>query len=190
MTAIASATPTVTPHVSDVELRVLDFYRASELHGGLVLGAVAQRARQPELIVLLTRHAAEEVVHAQLWAETIVAVGGRPRPVRRTYQARLAERVGAPSSLVRVLALTQVFERRVYRHFQLHLRRPGTHPLVCATLERMLHEERDHLRWVHAWLDREARRTAMDLPALLARYRAVDDEVYADAVRELGWEDM
>ncbi len=64
-------------------------------------------------------------MHAQLWTETIVAVGGRPRPTSDTYQARYAAAIGAPTSLLEVLALTQVFERGVYRHFVRHLRRPG-----------------------------------------------------------------
>ena len=120
------------------ELGFLNFYRASELHGGLLLGQVARRVRDSALVLDLTRHSAEEVAHAQLWTETIIGVGGRVSVVRETYQARYARIVGAPMTLLDVLALTQVFERRVYRHFTEHLRRPGTHPLVAATLRRML----------------------------------------------------
>ena len=63
---------------SNSEIALLNFYRASELHGGLILGQMVRRTRDPELILNLTRHSAEEVMHAQLWTETIVAVGGRP----------------------------------------------------------------------------------------------------------------
>ena len=76
--------------ITSRELDFLNFYRASELHGGLILGQVVRRARDPELVLDLTRHSAEEVMHAQLWTETIIAVGGRIRPVRETYQARYA----------------------------------------------------------------------------------------------------
>ena len=120
--------------ITSRELAFLNFYRASELHGGLILGQLSRRARGSELVLDLTRHSAEEVMHAQLWTETIIAVGGQVRPVRETYQTRYARHVGTPISLVEVLALTQVFERRVYRHFAEHLRRPGTHPHVCGTL--------------------------------------------------------
>jgi hypothetical protein len=44
------------------ELGFLNFYRASELHGGLILGQLARRARGSALVLDLTRHAAEEVV--------------------------------------------------------------------------------------------------------------------------------
>jgi len=169
------------------ELDFLNFYRASELHGGLILGQVARRARGSELVLDLTRHSAEEVVHAQLWTETIIAVGGQVRPVRETYQARYARFVGTPMALVEVLALTQVFERRVYRHFTEHLHRPTTHPTVRATLQRMLEEEKGHLRWVKRWLDEQARARGSVVTDALARYTAADALVYAEMTEELGW---
>ena len=173
--------------ITDRELGFLNFYRASELHGGLILAQVARRARAGALVLELTRHAAEEVVHAQLWTETIIAVGGEVRPVRETYQSRYARFVGTPMALVDVLALTQVFERRVYRHFTEHLHRPDTHPAVRATLERMLEEEKGHLRWVKRWLDDQAC-TRGDLVAeALRRYAAADALVYAEMTNELGW---
>lgn len=172
--------------VSPQELDLLNFYRASELHGGLVLGQLARRVRDPELIERLTRHSAEEVVHAQLWAETIVAVGGRLRPVRRTYQQRYAEQIHAVSSLFQVLALTQVFERRVYRHFIEHEQRPGTHAFVRATLRRMIEEEKEHLGWVRRWLEAEEARRPAAVRSIMATYAAVDELVYRSLVAEYG----
>ena len=96
------------------EMDLLNFYRASELHGGLILAQIARRVRDPQMVLALTRHAAEEVVHAQCWTETMIALGGAPRPVRDTYQARYARALHAPVSLFHVLALTQVFEQRVF----------------------------------------------------------------------------
>lgn len=169
------------------ELDFLNFYRASELHGGLILGQVARRARGSALILDLTRHSAEEVVHAQLWTETIIAVGGQVRPVRETYQSRYARFVGTPTALVDVLALTQVFERRVYRHFTEHLHRDDTHPRVRETLVRMLEEEKGHLRWVKRWLDEQARVRGSAVAETMARYAAADALVYAEMTDELGW---
>jgi len=173
--------------ITERELTLLNFYRASELHGGLVLGRLVQHVRDPELIVRLTEHSAEEVMHAQLWTETIIAVGGQVRPVRETYQSRYARHVGTPISLVEVLALTQVFERRVYRHFTEHLHRPATHPSVCQTLERMLEEEKGHLRWVKRWLDEQAAIRGPMVAETLARYTAADAVVYAELTGELEW---
>ena len=173
--------------ITSRELDFLNFYRASELHGGLILGQLARRTRGSALILELTRHAAEEVVHAQLWTETIIAVGGRIHPVRETYQARYARFVGTPMALVEVLALTQVFERRVYRHFTEHLHRPTTHLRVRATLARMLEEEKGHLRWVKRWLDEQARVRGAVVADALSRYTAADALVYEEMTRELGW---
>ena len=175
----------MTPASNDIAL--LNFYRASELHGGLILGQMVRRTRDPELIMNLTRHSAEEVMHAQLWTETIVAIGGRPAPVRDTYQTRYAEEVGTPISMLEILALTQVFERRVYRHFTLHLRQPGVHPVVAATLRRMLDEEKGHLTWVKQWLDVQSARRPAEVREVLRRYADVDERVYASISTEYGW---
>ncbi|HMI47884.1 MAG TPA: ferritin-like domain-containing protein [Gemmatimonadaceae bacterium] len=172
---------------SNSEIALLNFYRASELHGGLILGQMVRRARDPELILNLTRHSAEEVMHAQLWTETIIAIGGRPAPVRDTYQTRYAEEVGTPISMLEILALTQVFERRVYRHFMEHLRQPSVHPIVAATLQRMLDEERGHLKWVKRWLDAQAAQRQEEVREVMQRYAAVDERVYASISAEYGW---
>ncbi len=172
---------------SNSEIAVLNFYRASELHGGLILGQMVRRTRDPELILNLTRHSAEEVMHAQLWTETIVAIGGRPAPVRDTYQARYAGEVGMPISMLEILALTQVFERRVYRHFTEHMRRPDVHPAIAATLSRMIDEERGHLIWVKRWLDKQSAQRPEEVRDVMRRYMDADERVYAALSAEYGW---
>lgn len=169
------------------EIALLNFYRASELHGGLILGQMVRRTRDPGLILNLTRHSAEEVMHAQLWTETIIAIGGKPAPVRETYQTRYAEEVGTPISMLEILALTQVFERRVYRHFTLHLRQPGVHEVVATTLRRMLDEERGHLTWVKRWLDNQSLQRPGEVRDVMRRYAEVDERVYAAISTEYGW---
>ncbi len=173
--------------VDKAEISLLNFYRASELHGGLILGQMVRRTRDPELIMQLTRHSAEEIMHAQLWTETIVAVGGKPSPVRDTYQNRYVAVVGMPISVLEVLALTQVFERRVYRHFTLHLRNPAVHPVVAATLSRMLEEEKGHLSWVKHWLDDQARAKGTVVRDVMRRYVVADQGIYDALSAEYGF---
>ena len=174
--------------ISQIELERLNFYRASELHGGLVLGQLVTRTRDAWLVERLTRHSAEEVRHAQIWTETIIDVGGKPRPLRDTYQAHLGAIVGAPASVFQVLALTQVFERRVYRHFLMHDRLPGTHPRVREALHIMLEEEKHHLSWVKEWLEQEAQRRGRSLKDLLLQYQRADDQVYERLIVEYDFE--
>ena len=173
--------------VDKAEISLLNFYRASELHGGLILGQMVRRTRDPELIMQLTRHSAEEVMHALLWTETIVAVGGKPAPVRDTYQNRYVAEVGTPITVREVLALTQVFERRVYRHFMLHLRNPQVHPIVAATLRRMLEEEKGHLSWVKQWLDKESRVRGTEVRDVMRRYALADQSIYDALSAEYGF---
>ncbi|MDQ6829528.1 MAG: ferritin-like domain-containing protein [Gemmatimonadota bacterium] len=170
------------------EIALLNFYRASELHGGLILGQLARRVRDPQLMLELTRHAAEEMGHAQLWTETMLTLGMRPSPVKETYQTRYAAALGSPITMIEVLALTQVFERRVYRHFAEHLHRPNTYDAVKATLRRMLEEEKGHLAWVKRWLDAEAATKPELVRDTMARYAAADACIYETLRAEYGWE--
>jgi hypothetical protein len=119
-------------------LKLLNFYRASELHGGLILGQMARRTGDPELIAKLTRHSAEGMMHALWWTETIARLGARTSPVADTYQNRSVSKAGAPISLLDVMAMSSAFEHRLYRSFTLHLRQASVHPVVAGALRRML----------------------------------------------------
>ena len=158
-------------------IALLNFYRASELHAGLILGQMVRRTPDPGLILNLTRHSAEELMHAQLWTETIIASGGRPVPVRDTYQARYAEAVGTPLTMLEVLALTQRFELWACRHFTLHLRAPGIHAVVAATLRRVIEQERAHLSWASAWLGEQAKNHGQAVRGVLRRYAVADQRI-------------
>jgi demethoxyubiquinone hydroxylase (CLK1/Coq7/Cat5 family) len=172
--------------VSEQELAILNFYRASELHGGLILGEVARRARDGDVASQLLMHSAEEIVHARLWNDAIIAVGGTVRPVKATYQTRFAEALGHPTGLLQVLALTQVFERRVHKHFLQHYRRPGTHPFIRSTLRRMIDDEQGHLSWVKHWLDAQTTRS-VEVRGLMRSYTELDATIYRDLTLEFGW---
>ena len=160
--------------VTNSEAGVLNFYRASQLHSGLILGQMVRRTNDARLILNLTRHSAEEVMHAQLWTETIIAIGGRPASTRDTYQTRHAAAVGAPSSVLEVLALTQIFERRIFRQFALHVQVPGIHPAIAATLRRMIEKERGHLTWVNAWLDEQSKVRGSEVRDVMSKYVLAD----------------
>lgn len=170
--------------ITMMEMNRLNFYRACELHGGLVLGQLVRRARDADLILMLTRHAADEFAHADHWTRTILALGGEPQPVRSTYQARLGHIVGAPASIFQVLALSQVIERRVFRHFIEHAALPGTHPVVRASLERMIEEEKGHLSWMSDWLQVEAERRRVNVRDILDRFSLADARVYGELLHE------
>jgi len=168
------------------EIALLNFYRASELHGGLILGQVVRRATDPRVILTLTRQSAEELTHALLLTEAIIAIGGSPAPVRSTWQTRYAEAAGAPRTMLEVMAMTQNVERRVHRHFTIHLGIAGIHPAVAATLRRISDDERVHLSWVKAWLEEQSKEHGHEVRDGLRRYALADQRVNGSLAIEYG----
>jgi acyl carrier protein len=148
------------------------------------MGRLARETDDDELRVRLTEHCAEEARHAWAWTETILKVGGTPRRVSETYQSRYHAAVGNPSNLLEVLALTQIFERRVVRHFKAHLSWPGTHPEVARTLQQLIDEEVGHIRWVKDRLDAHAAvHGELVVKEMLDRFKRVDEQVYNELKR-------
>jgi hypothetical protein len=151
----------------------LDWYRQSELEGALLLGKAVRAASEPGLIVSLVRHAADEADHARQWSEACQRLGGPWVRILRGYQSFYGDFGILPASLTEILALTHVFERRVWRQFQQELCSVDWPPVARATFERLLADERQHLEWVRKWLSDRA-----DGEALVARYTAIDQQVY------------
>ncbi len=174
--------------ITDEELWILSYYRASELAGSLLMGRLARKARDDELRARLTWHFAEEARHAWRWTEVIRLLGADPLPIDETYQSNYLGRTGMPRDQIELLALTYVFERRVARHFTLHRQLEQVHPLIRSTLAAMCAEEGPHLRWIKDRLDAETDQASVD--EKLARYEEVDREVYrieAERFAERGW---
>jgi acyl carrier protein len=170
--------------ISENDLWILSYYRESELAGGLIMGRLARETDDDDLRVHLTEHCAEETNHAWLWTQTILKVGGTPKRVAETYQTRYYAEIGMPASLLEILTLTQVFERRVIRHFRAHLKWPNVHPAVAETLHKMIEDEVGHISWVKDRLDRYAAEKGEALVAeTMRRFTEVDERVYEAAMR-------
>ena len=167
--------------ITENELWLLSYYRESELAGALLMGRLARETDDDDLRVRLTEHCAEEARHAWAWTEAILNVGGTPRRVSETYQSRYHAAVGNPSNLLEVLALTQIFERRVVRHFKAHLSWPGTHPEVAKTLLLLIDEEVGHIRWVKDRLDAYAAVHGESVVTeMLDRFQRIDEQIYGE----------
>jgi acyl carrier protein len=170
--------------ISENDLWILSYYRESELAGGLIMGRLARETDDDDLRVHLTEHCAEETNHAWLWTQTILKVGGTPKRVAETYQTRYYAEIGMPASLLEILTLTQVFERRVIRHFRAHLKWPNVHPAVTETLHRMIEDEVGHISWVKDRLDRYAVEKGEAIVAdTMRHFTEVDERVYEAAMR-------
>jgi rubrerythrin len=173
---------TVSDRIPPEEVWVLSYYRASELAGALLFGRLARRTTDGELAVFLTGQFAEEARHAWQWTDTLRRLGHRPVPIMETYQSRYTREIDLPTSMPKILALTQVFEERIYQHFTLHAKRADTHPLVRETLEQMLRDEDGHLDWVRAKLAEFEASGLIDLAVVVRKYREVDERIYGDVI--------
>ncbi len=152
----------------------LNWWRQSELEGALLLGRLVAHVNDADLCRSLTKHCAEEAGHARLWAEALGELGLPHVRIHRSYQAYFMEHTDPPRSLLEVLAFTQIFERRVHRHFLAELRDPSLPTPVRRAYERMVEDEKGHLAWVAAWLRGQA-----DAEEELNRFCHADGAVFA-----------
>ncbi len=169
----------MTTELSEQDLYILSFYRASELAGGLLLGKIAFHTDIDELRSSLTRHAAEEMEHGWLWTKAIKDLGKIPIKVTQTYQSEYGREFGMPTKIIEVLALTQVLELRVMKHFTYHLAQKPLNAVIEATLKQMIEDEQGHLNWIKIKLDQYAaagHHEEVDL--LMRRLLKVDEIAY------------
>jgi hypothetical protein len=172
--------------LSENDLWLLSFYRSSEINGALFFGRVARIVKGP-LLVDVTHHFSDEANHASYWTHCIDDLGHTPIRENRAYQDQYLNAVGMPANLMEVLAITQVFEKRVIGQYRQHLRFPGTHPLVKQTIERIMLDERWHVQYVKQALSEMSGKYGAELvQQTLQRYTLADQEVYAKTLAEYG----
>lgn len=172
--------------VSENERWLLSYYRSSEINGALFFGRVARTVRGP-LLVDVTHHFTDEANHANYWTECLDQLGLSPITQNRAYQDQYLEAVGMPANLMEVMAITQVFEKRVIGQYHRHQRFTGTHPLARQTIQKIMVDERWHVKYVKDALEGMATRYGAELvDQTLARYAAADEEVYAKTLVEYG----
>jgi hypothetical protein len=172
--------------MNENDLWLLSFYRSSEISGALFFGRVARTIRGP-LQADVTHHFADEANHASYWTHCIDQMGATAIPMRDAYQDRYLEAVGIPASLMEVMAITQVFEKRVIAQYHSHLRQREIATPVKETIEKIMTDERWHVRYVRdALKSMEARYGAEEIEATLKRFTAADEEIYREVLAEYG----
>lgn len=173
--------------LSDNDRWLLSYYRASEINGALFFGRIARTVRPGRLQQHITHHFADEARHAGYWTHCICDLGHDPEKIRSGYQDQYFEAVGAPANLMEVMAITQIFEKRVIGHYRQHLVHPSTHPRIRRTLEQIMVDERWHVQYVREALEgMKARYGADVIAATLDRYTKADEEIYGSYMREHG----
>ena len=165
--------------LNENDLWLLSFYRSSEIAGSLFFGRLARVLKPGPIQVDLTRHFADEAAHAWYWTDAVARLGAQPLQLDETYQARYGAALGVPANLMEVLAVTQVFERRVIGQYARHARTPDLNPVVRETLDRIMADERRHIRWVGRALESMTAEHGRDaVAAALRRCAEADRDVY------------
>jgi hypothetical protein len=156
-----------------LELAILNRYCVSTQFTARLLTTFAGSSGDLALRLELARRANDALRQTELWAETIRALGGRPRSDTEPIQARHCEHAGMPHTRAEALALVQVTERRLARQLARHFHRDDVHPIVRATLRRMIEEELQP-GWTTPWLARLSEADADAVEEARCRYAAAD----------------
>jgi hypothetical protein len=171
--------------IHENELWILSFYRRSEISGALFFGRLAQTVRAGAIQRDLTKHFSDESLHAWYWTDCIEKLGGKPIRLDHSYQDQYIEAAGLPGNIMEILAITQVFEKRVIGQYALHRALPGLPPEVESTLQRIMQDEKWHIQWVgDALVSLEAEYGKEHIAQTIERYAAADRKVYEKTLDE------
>lgn len=171
--------------LTENERWLLSFYRMSEISGSLFFGRLARTLPTGPVQMDMTRHFADEAQHARYWTDCLERLGSSPLRLPNSYQDQYVNAAGMPVNLMEVLAITQVFERRVVRQYVKHMATPNLNPVIKETLARIIEEEKWHLEWIgKALVELEPKFGQARIQQTLERFSAADEAVYAATARE------
>jgi hypothetical protein len=171
--------------LSENELWVLSFYRTSEISGALFFGRLAKSMKPGPIQRDMTKHFSDEALHSWYWTSCIERLGGEPLKLSQVYQDQYLAAAGMPVNLMEVLAITQVFEKRVINQYARHNQVPGLHAEVRATLAKIMLDEKWHIEWIHEALKNMEPEYGKELiETTLRRFQAADREVYSKTAQE------
>jgi hypothetical protein len=166
---------------------VLSFYRSSEISGALFFGELARMLRPSAIQQDMTRHFADEANHARYWTDCLESLGAEPLKLSRVYQDQYVSAAGMPANIMEILAITQVFEKRVVAQYSLHLKTPNIPLEVRETLDKIMDDEHWHIQWIReALVGMQDDYGADHIKATQKRFMEADREVYKKTILEHG----
>ncbi len=166
---------------------ILSFYRNSEISGALFFGELARSLRPSAIQQDMTRQFADEANHARYWTDCMASLGAEPLKLEVAYQNQYLAAAGMPANLMEILAITQVFEKRVVGQYTLHSKSPNVPGEVSRTIEKIMRDEQWHIQWIRdALKGMESEYGSDNVRDTLKRFTAADREVYAKTITEHG----
>ena len=164
---------------------ILSFYRTSEISGALFFGELARSLRPSAIQQDMTRHFADEANHARYWTDCLARLGVEPLKLPTAYQNQYLAAAGMPTNLMEILAITQVFEKRVVGQYALHTRSPDVPDVVHETIETIMEDEKWHIEWIRNALKGMSNEYGADnIRDTLRRFTLADREVYRNTALE------
>lgn len=164
---------------------ILSFYRTSEISGALFFGELARSLRPSAIQQDMTRHFADEANHARYWTDCLEKLGTEPLKLATAYQNQYLAAAGMPTNLMEILAITQVFEKRVVAQYSLHSKSPNVPDIVRETIDTIMEDEKWHIQWIRdALREMEAEYGADNIKETLKRFTLADREVYQKTATE------
>jgi hypothetical protein len=171
--------------IDENELWILSFYRTSEISGALFFGTLARTMRPGSIQRDMTKHFSDEALHAWYWTACINDLGARPLKIGEAYQDQYLAAAGMPVNIMEVLAITQVFEKRVINQYARHAQAPNLQKEVRETLAKIMLDERWHIEWIQEALKKMEPDYGKDaIDSTLKRFREADREVYLKTMQE------
>ena len=173
--------------LTERERWLLNFYRNSELHGALLMGRLARTVSDSNLLVEMTAHCATEARHAAMLSRTIAAAGGHLDPAIAPIQEHYSAEGGVPGTLLEVLVLSEILERRVRASYHRHLAHESPHPAAVETLGAIVAEmEAKHGAEHAGWIERALEQmNADEAGKARQKWQAIDARVAAAIERRL-----
>lgn len=171
--------------IDENELWILSFYRTSEISGALFFGTLARSMRPGPIQHDMTKHFSDEALHSWYWTSCINNLGAQPLKLGEAYQDQYIAAAGMPVNLMEVLAITQVFEKRVINQYARHSQAPDLSREVQETLAKIMIDERWHIEWIQKALKQMEPDYGEGLiEATLKRFWEADREVYRKTMQE------
>lgn len=164
---------------------ILSFYRNSEISGALFFGELARSLKPSAIQQDMTRQFADEANHARYWTDCMAELGVQPLKLGVAYQSQYLAAAGMPTNLMEILAITQVFEKRVVGQYTLHSKSPNVPIEVSRTIKEIMRDEQWHIQWIRDALNgMESEYGADNIRTTLQRFTAADRDVYAKTIAE------
>ncbi len=177
------------PKISESERWILSFYRVSEINGAQFFGRLAKTMKDKRIQYDLTKHFADESQHAWYWTKCLGDLELEPINVMESYQDQYLAAIGLPTNMMEVLAITQIFERRVIGQYGIHRQIKDLNPYVAKTLDTIMEDEKWHIEWISAALKRmetEGKFSKAEIASTIQRFHQADQEVYEKTLKEHG----